>query len=274
MSRSKRSVTIMIHKEGELNSRSYRFPMWLVRLATIVGIALGVLIVLSAVLYAPIVRTAARVPGLNREVRRLTAENEQVIQLAASLEQAEARYNQLRTMLGADVVPQIQRLASDLPRAYALVASAPRSAPCYDTIPAAPRHWPLDEPGVITRGTVDAGTSDEVHAGLDIAVPNGTPIRAAGGGVVARAGEDPEYGLFAQIDHPDGYQSMYGHASRILVSVGDSVRAGQVIGLSGSTGRSTAPHLHFEILRGGRSIDPASQVTQECTDGHLLVRGG
>jgi len=274
MSRAKRSVTIMIHKEGELESRSFRFPLWFVRAATVTGIGLAVLIILSAVLYMPIVRTAARVPGLTREVRRLTEENQQVHQLAASLEQAERRYNQLRTMLGADVVPQIQRLASDLPRAYALIAKAPRTAPCYDTLPGAPRFWPLDEPGVITRGTVHAGSSEEVHTGLDIAVPNGTPIRAAGGGIVARAGDDPEYGLFIQLDHPEDYQSMYGHASRLLVAVGDSVQAGQVIGLSGSTGRSTAPHLHFEILRGGRSIDPSSQVKQECTDGHLLVRGG
>jgi murein DD-endopeptidase MepM/ murein hydrolase activator NlpD len=91
----------------------------------------------------------------------------------------------------------------------------------------------------------------------------GTPIRAAAGGTVAEAGDDPEYGHYILVNHPDGYQSMYGHASRLLVVAGQFVPAGEVIGLSGSTGRSTAPHLHFEIRRDGRAIDPRSIVRQE-----------
>ncbi|KPJ90486.1 MAG: hypothetical protein AMS18_10720 [Gemmatimonas sp. SG8_17] len=87
-------------------------------------------------------------------------------------------------------------------------------------------------------------------------------------------GDDPEYGLFVQIDHPEGYQTMYGHASRLLVSLGDSVQAGQVVGLSGTTGRSTAPHLHFEVRRDGQPIDPGAVVSLECTHGDILVRGG
>jgi murein DD-endopeptidase MepM/ murein hydrolase activator NlpD len=71
-----------------------------------------------------------------------------------------------------------------------------------------------------------------------------------------------EYGLFVMLEHLDGYRSMYGHASRILVQVGDTIFAGSVIALSGSTGRSTAPHLHFEIIYEGRSIDPLSLVQE------------
>jgi murein DD-endopeptidase MepM/ murein hydrolase activator NlpD len=69
--------------------------------------------------------------------------------------------------------------------------------------------------------------------------------------------------LFVLLDHPDGYQSLYGHASRLLVAVGDSVRAGQVVALSGSTGRSTGPHLHFEVRVGGRAVDPRTVVREE-----------
>ena len=64
------------------------------------------------------------------------------------------------------------------------------------------------------------------------------------------------------LEHPQGYESMYGHLSRVIVAPGDSVRAGQVIGLSGNSGRSTAPHLHFEIRRGGQSIDPLTLVRE------------
>jgi murein DD-endopeptidase MepM/ murein hydrolase activator NlpD len=92
--------------------------------------------------------------------------------------------------------------------------------------------------------------------------------------MVSGVGDDPEYGLFVRIDHPEGYQTMYGHASRLLVSLGDSVHAGQVVGLSGTTGRSTAPHLHFEVRRDGQPIDPSALVSLECTYGDILVRGG
>lgn len=76
------------------------------------------------------------------------------------------------------------------------------------------------------------------------------------------AGTDTSYGLFVLLRHPDGYESMYAHASRLLVRENDEVSAGQVIALSGSTGRSTAPHLHFEIRRGGRSLDPLTLVKE------------
>ncbi len=259
----RRTVTIMVHRDGDLESRSIRLPLWLARVIVIGGSTLLVLIVLAAALYTPIARTAARVPGLNREIERLRAENELVHELAARLEEVEDRYDQVRTMLGGDVVPVRGRELSEDPIAHAILARTPGDSGRYQIGASVPSHWPLREPGIVTRGTVGSGSGSEAHSGLDIAVPVGTPIRAAGGGVVVRAGEDPEYGLFVLIGHPDSYQSMYGHASRLLVHADDSVRAGQVIAMSGSTGRSTAPHLHFEILHEGRSIDPRSLVREE-----------
>ena len=263
MKTKSRAVTIMVHKDGDLESRSFRLPLWLVRVAATSSVALLVLIALAAILYAPIARTAARVPGLNREIRQLRSENEQVRQLAATLQEMEARYEQVRTMLGANLIPERARAEGSVPAAYAIIARPPGTAARYESGASVPNHWPLDERGVVTRGPVGGDTGGEAHTGLDIAVSMGTPIRAAGGGVVEDAGQDPEYGLFVLISHPDGYQSMYGHASRVLVGIGDTVGSGQVIGLSGSTGRSTAPHLHFEIRHGGRSIDPRSLVNEE-----------
>jgi murein DD-endopeptidase MepM/ murein hydrolase activator NlpD len=125
-----------------------------------------------------------------------------------------------------------------------------------------PKHWPLDESGYITRGQVKAGGRDEAHPGIDIAVAIGNLVRASGGATVAQAGEDPEYGLYVLLDHSDGYQSMYGHLSRSLVAPGARVVPGQVIGLTGNTGRSTAPHLHFEIRLRGQSLDPLTMVKE------------
>jgi murein DD-endopeptidase MepM/ murein hydrolase activator NlpD len=120
----------------------------------------------------------------------------------------------------------------------------------------------LDEAGYLTRGQVKAGGRDEAHPGIDIAVSVGSLVRASGGAIVRQAGEDPEYGFFVLLDHPDDYQTMYGHLSRILVTQGVTVEPGEVIGLSGNSGRSTAPHLHFEIRQRGQSLDPLTMVKE------------
>jgi murein DD-endopeptidase MepM/ murein hydrolase activator NlpD len=109
---------------------------------------------------------------------------------------------------------------------------------------------------------VKAGGRDEAHPGIDIAVSVGSLVRASGGATVEHAGEDPEYGFFVLLDHPEEYQTMYGHLSRILVTQGAAVATGEVIGLSGNTGRSTAPHLHFEIRQRGSSLDPLTMVKE------------
>jgi murein DD-endopeptidase MepM/ murein hydrolase activator NlpD len=263
MSQKSRSVTIIVHRDGDITSPTLRIPLWLLRLATVVGIVILGLILIGGVLYGPIVRTAARVPGLTSEVARLREDNARVRQLAATLRDMERRYDQVRTMLGGNIVPS--RPSSDTAQLVArpIVVTTLEGNRRYPMGPTIPRFWPLDERGIITRGTVPSGAGEEAHSGLDIAVPVGTPIRASGGGIVAEAGADPQYGLFVLLEHPDAYRSMYGHASRLLVAPGDTVQAGQVIALSGSTGRSTAPHLHFEITRAGESIDPRTIVPEE-----------
>ena len=261
MSHAGRKLTIMVHRDGALESRSVRVPVWLARAAVTAAVVLGALIVIGAVLYAPIVRTAARVPGLNREIARLEAENAKVTHLARTLAVLERRYEQLRTMLGGDVVPA-SASTGRVPIARALDALPPGADSPYETAPSVPRHWPIADRGIVTRGVATASDRGGPHQGLDIAVPVSTPIRATGGGRVEEAGTDDEYGLYVLLTHPDGFESMYGHASRLLVQAGDTVRAGEVIALSGSTGRSTAPHLHFEIRRDGRAIDPRSLVEE------------
>ena len=114
----------------------------------------------------------------------------------------------------------------------------------------------------MTRGQIKASARNEAHPGVDIAVSIGSLVRAAGGATVKQTGDDPEYGRFVLLEHPEEYHTMYGHLSRILVTLGDTVAAGQVIGLSGNSGRSTAPHLHFEIRQRGSSLDPLTLVKE------------
>jgi len=257
-----RGVTILIQRDGTTRSRTVRFSRWMLRLGALAGAVLLVALGLVAVLYLPIVRAAARVPGLERQVARLEADNAKVRQLSAALDSVEQRYAQVRGMIGADIVRDPLAFASPLPLAPAVTARLPGEPAALTAGLSPPRGWPLDDPGYVTRGQVSAGGGGETHPGLDIAVPVGTRVRASGGATVNQVGEDTEYGFFVLLDHPEGFQSMYGHLSRIIVTAGATVSRGEVIGLSGNTGRSTAPHLHFEIRHGGSSLDPRTMVKQ------------
>lgn len=98
-----------------------------------------------------------------------------------------------------------------------------------------------------------------MHTGVDFTAPTGTPIYATGNGVVVRAYRNNHgYGRMVLIDHGYGYQTLYAHMSQIDVRQGQQVVRGEVIGLVGSTGISTAPHLHYEVIRNGRKVNPVN----------------
>lgn len=109
------------------------------------------------------------------------------------------------------------------------------------------------------RKAPTAGAST-YHKGIDWATPIGTPIYASSGGVVAKAGWGKGYGYVVYINHPDGKQTRYAHLSKVLVSPGQSVSQGDRIALSGNTGVSSGPHVHFEILVNGVQKDPMSYL--------------
>ncbi|HEV2270532.1 MAG TPA: M23 family metallopeptidase [Steroidobacteraceae bacterium] len=101
---------------------------------------------------------------------------------------------------------------------------------------------------------------EEFHEGIDFAAPEGTRIRAVAAGIVTWAGPRGGYGNMVQIDHGNGYATRYGHAYRLLVHVGETVQRGDVLALVGDTGRSTGPHVHFEVLKNGHEVNPARFV--------------
>lgn len=103
----------------------------------------------------------------------------------------------------------------------------------------------------------------KMHAGIDFSSPQGTPIQATGSGVVVKAERGSGYGLQVVIRHGYGYETLYGHMSRIDVKVGQKVVRGQKIGLVGSTGTSTAPHCHYEVHLQGKPVNPIHY----CMDG-------
>lgn len=112
--------------------------------------------------------------------------------------------------------------------------------------------WPLT--GTFTSGY--GQRNGRLHAGQDIAVPIGTPVRAAKDGTVVFAGEASGYGIAVYVEHDGGVVTRYAHLSRLDVRRGQQVRRGQRIAASGNTGRSTGPHLHFELRVADRAVDP------------------
>jgi peptidoglycan DL-endopeptidase CwlO len=137
-----------------------------------------------------------------------------------------------------------------------LQASAPSAPPVQSS--GGPMVWPVSGP--ITSGFCERRSYEACHPGIDIAVPTGTPIHAAASGRVAIAGWVGGYGNYTCIQHSASLSSCYGHQSSIQVSVGQSVSQGQVIGLSGSTGNSTGPHLHFEVRINGAVTNPMNYL--------------
>jgi murein DD-endopeptidase MepM/ murein hydrolase activator NlpD len=199
---------------------------------------------------------AARVPALEREVAVMTRDRARVEALVQRLETIEGQYVRMRDLFG--------RAPTDPLSDVWLPPTSGRRAGSGEVRPeqgsTLPSVWPLTERGFVTRG-LHEGMEGE-HPGLDVAVATDSYIRASGGGTVVDVGEDAVYGRFVVIDHGEGYATLYGHASTTLVSLGQAVRERQVIALSGSTGRSTGPHLHFEVLVEGEPVDPLTVVQQ------------
>jgi murein DD-endopeptidase MepM/ murein hydrolase activator NlpD len=144
---------------------------------------------------------------------------------------------------------------------YPLDVSAPFRELVYEDS-ATPSIWPVR--GIVTAGfgqRMDPFTGEGVfHSGVDIAAPIGTPIRAAADGILFQAGPDANYGNEALIDHGYGLATKYGHLSSLSVVVGQEVRRGQIIGAVGITGRTTGPHLHYEVLVGGTPVNPVKYL--------------
>ena len=152
-----------------------------------------------------------------------------------------------------------QRAQAQLAAARAAVANVPTGALSLSTTP---RGVPVS--GVLTQGfgptdvvqEPSYGAFAHFHSGIDLAVPTGTPVKATAAGTVVVAGWSGGYGNLVVIDHGNGIQTYYGHNSQLVVTVGQQVKAGQVISLSGSTGNSTGPHVHYEIRVDGVPVDP------------------
>lgn len=248
----KSGISVLIIPEGGRSSRTYRLTRSRLRLYAIIVIGLGVLGAVGMGSWWYMAVRAARVAPLERRLAELETEQLRVRQLAVQLSGLEAQYGRVMDLVGTtEDAPSLDLW---------LPAGRRRGDGLNESDDGAPTSWPLSVRGFITQPLMEGAEGE--HPGLDIATPTDSYVRAAAPGTVAEVGRDSIYGNFVILDHADGYRTVYGHTSNVLVEDGTQVRRNEVIALSGSTGRSTAPHLHFEILRDGEPVDPLSMVKQ------------
>jgi murein DD-endopeptidase MepM/ murein hydrolase activator NlpD len=250
--KNEQDLTILIIPAGGEGSRTIQLdPRARRRLGILAVVAVtGLLLLLGSWVYLAV--QAWKTSGLQEEVVQLRADREQMAELSRTLGEVEASYERIRNLFGEGSA------RAETPDW--LPPAGGRGAPAAGDPEAGspPDLWPLSQRGFLTQPLTEG--SGPSHPGIDIAIGEGAYIRAAGAGRVVEAAEDAVYGLFLLIDHGGGYRTLYAHASALLVEPGDPVQRGEVVGLTGSTGRSTAPHLHFEVLRDGEPIDPLSVV--------------
>jgi len=250
-----RKLTIMVVPDGGRDSRTLHIPYRWLRVLAAGGSVVALALTVMAGSWWYLAARASRVADLELELEATRGDRTRVQMLGRQLEEIEAQYGHIRGLFGRAV----DGTSFDV---WLPPATGSRRGQGAETLPGTgasrPDMWPLAERGFITQALMEG--ADGEHPGLDIAVPSDSYIRAAGGGTVVDVGEDDVYGRFVVVDHGEGFTSLYAHASAHLVVRGQQVRAREVIALTGSTGRSTAPHLHVELLLDGDADDPLMMV--------------
>jgi len=267
------AMIIHVQRESGLANRTIIFTQRQVRLFRIGAIVVGSLITFGAVSWFFLAAQAARVPLLTRRVNRLQHDVARVDTLQRSLNELAARFQQVQHMMGsstmlpasADTSKSKMLAASATPStavgaaaAAAPVGAPPAPAPTDSVV--RPDQWPLPIAGALLPSSSKA---------LEIAVPVGTEIRAAGAGMIVEVADDSILGKLIRISHRSGYETIYGGANEVHVSQGQHVSAGTVIALSGNAPGTLEPHLHFEMRRHGVAIDASSVIKKGPGHGDL-----
>jgi len=251
-------LTLLVVPHDERNVRRLRISYRWIKVGMGIGAALFVVAALAFITYGRVASRATRATLLEQENEQLEAENAKVDEIAENLERTEQAYAQIREMAGLPPVEPGARAAGLREEAGPTgdgdeVAGDPPPQPSTSAPDSVPSGWPLALKGFQTAGYSGEGG----HPGVDIAVPVHTPVLATARATVAAADSDPVYGHYVVLDHGGGIETMYGHNAVLLVEKEERVVRGQPIAYSGNSGRSTAPHLHYEVRRKGRAVDPA-----------------
>ncbi len=243
------AMIIHVQRESGLANRMIILSARKVRFLRIGGIIAAVLLLLGVVSWFYFATQAARVSVLSRRVATLQRDVQQLDTLKRALAEVEGRFQQVQKMMGASTAAA--------PGAPATVAAGDSAG--------LPIQWPLPIAGQL----LEPSARGAKPAGIDVAVPRGTPVRAAGEGLIVEIRDDSTFGRVVRMQHRHGYESLYGNLLDVRVSRGQRIAAGTIIASSGDSSGAFPPHLHFEIVRDGTQLNPAAFVTKGPLHGDL-----
>ncbi|MFZ1946395.1 MAG: M23 family metallopeptidase [bacterium] len=254
------SLIVTPHGTGTTVTFDLPASVGLVILVLVVVFFVGIGFV--GVTYTKLAVLAFQATKLRAENEVLRGENQKVGEIQEELARIETARHQIETWAG--IADRRSGGAGDVGSDMASTNFWPRRysygimKPFYVEVAAFPEGLMLPVDGWISRAFSEGTRRQPGHSGMDIAASTGTPVRCALDGVVKSAGWDDVYGNLIVVAHGDSLETLYGHNDKMLVKEGDRVTKGQAVALAGSTGKSTAPHVHFEIRRNNKPVDPSA----------------
>lgn len=270
-----RGWNLLIVPEDESKIRQYRVPRGLAISVLVFGIVLFVYAIAETVLFWSVAREASQVQPLKQEVQRLQHAGNRLAVMTEELTRLQSFEQQIRRVLSRregdtlEAVPwsstelaaqdfdlgvESNFITEDSWGTIGVTAVPERAAFSAGDIPTLP---PLR--GYVTQRFAPGSlTKPATHLGLDVAAHEGTPVLAAADGLVVFSEWTYRYGNLVILVHQSGYTTFYGHNQVLFHRPGDYIRQGEPVALSGNSGRSTAPHLHFEVWYDGKPVDPMS----------------
>ncbi|GEM_PF-645588 len=244
---AKKEITVFIFGNYTPNSLRFTISLGIARLLFVL-LCLSALAVFTAFgIIASGAYRFSRLIYLTQRNRTLEKEFKKITYLKERLEYLEAEREKLARILGVDLTPRPidwQNASHDSFTIPDWIKNQPWGK------------YPIPVLIPVVNYVVSRRSSPE-HIAVDLAAPKDSPVFAAADGIVTARGADRHLGRFLIIAHSDGYETYYGHLSQWNVNQGDTIKVGQIIGKVGMTGQASAPHLHFEIRKMGKPIDPA-----------------
>ena len=259
------SLILVPHDNSRMRNYRLSYPLVVTFLALII---IAVLTLVGFVMtYTGLLVKAAQSDLLARENTLLKERNAEIDSLRTELVRLQTMGIQIKDMLGVTLSTDDSTLVANLLPIVNSPAISTESeadvaiiAEQRQMLQAIPSLWPVR--GWVTKEFFITGgdASSQYHPGMDIAAVRNTAIQASADGVVVTSGWDGTYGHQVVVDHGFGIQTLYGHNARNLVQEGDRITRGQTLGFLGSTGKSTAPHVHFEVRKNGVAVDPRNYL--------------
>lgn len=294
----KRHFTIMVVPDAQALLRRFH-----IRGGQIAGGIVGLVVLVVLAMSSPLlvlwsVHQARQISRLEEEKRHIETRTQEIEQTVTDLRQKLTKYDRgysvLAYMAGLEVQPpkpakgegnivdlknpqpaaRFDQLKSEADELAAKSSLLDRRIPMVEQAIGSRQERLAHFPSMLPiRGLIGAGFGwrrdpftglSQFHSGLDICAPVGTPVKAPADGIVIKAERDAGYGMTLTISHGDGVITRYGHLSAFRAQPGQKVKRGDLVALVGNTGRSTGAHVHFEIWRNGRAVDPAEFIQDDA----------